>query len=274
MKATTAIGMALALVGILAGAMIEGTNPMALFNIPALIIITGGTIGATMASHSIESVKGAPKLAIKAFKGESSNPGETITRMVALSEKARRNGLLALEEDVAQIPDAFTRKGLQLVVDGTDSDLVRSVMEAEVDAMSARHHEAGKFFRDASGFAPTIGILGTVMGLVAVLANLDEPAVLGPHIAGAFLATLYGVGSANVLFLPIANKLGQMSEHEAHQRTMVLDAVLSIQAGDNPRILAEKLQSYVAPSQRGTDKQTAGPGEAAQAPPADLEAAA
>ncbi len=274
MKATTAIGIAVALIGILAGAMIEGTNPAALINIPALLIITGGTMGATMASHSIERLKGGPKLAIRAFKGESADPGEIIRTMVALSEKARRNGLLALEEDVAQLDDAYTRKGLQLVVDGTDSDLVRSVMEAEIDAMAQRHNESAKIFRDASGFAPTIGILGTVMGLVAVLANLDEPSVLGPHIAGAFLATLYGVGSANVLFLPIANKLAQMSEHEQHHRTMVLEAVLSIQAGDNPRILSEKLESYLPPDERGRKKEAPAPAVAAAPEPEPAEEAA
>lgn len=264
MKAITAIGIFVAIGGIMAGALMEGTNPAGLINIPALLIIVGGTTGVTIASHDFSTVLAAPKLMIIAFKGGSGHSsGETIAEMVSLSEKARRNGLLALEEDVAAVPDGYTRKGLQLVVDGTDSDLVRSILEAEVDAMTRRHHDGAKIFKDASGFAPTIGILGTVMGLVNVLAHLNEPAVLGPHIAGAFLATLYGVGSANVVFLPISNKLKQLSEHESGHREMVMEAILSIQSGDNPRVLAEKLQSYVAPAARGTSESTAPVAEAA-----------
>src|SRR5689334_2417995 len=167
MKAITAIGIACAFGALFVSAILEGTNPVAFLNIPALILITGGTAGATMASTNFRAFMTAPKAAIMSFKGSAIDSAASIGLMVELSEKARRNGLLALEEDVAQIEDAYTRKGLQLVVDGTDSDLVRSVLESEVDAMAQRHHEGSKIFRDASGFAPTIGILGTVMGLVA-----------------------------------------------------------------------------------------------------------
>jgi len=219
----------------------------------------------TMASTSFQGFMTMPKLAIKAMKGEEFAAADTIEQMVGLSEKARRNGLLALEEDVAQIDDAYVRKGLQLVVDGTDSDLVRAILEQEIDAMAERHEAGARNYKSASGFAPTIGILGTVMGLVNVLSHLNEPAKLGPHIAGAFLATLYGVGSANVIFLPIANKLAEMSSEEINHRTMVLEAILSIQAGDNPRVLAEKLEAFVPPGQRGADGKS-GKGEAKAAP--------
>jgi chemotaxis protein MotA len=251
MKAITGIGIGVALGGIMMGALMEGTNPVSLINIPALLIICGGTIGVTMASTTMGGFLTMPKLAIKAMKGDDHDPARTIHEMVSLAEKARRNGLLALEEDVNQIEDAYTRKGLQLVVDGTDSDLVRTILESEVEGMSHRHHHGALNFQSASGFAPTIGILGTVMGLVVVLSHLDEPSKLGPHIAGAFLATLYGVGSANLILLPIANKLKTMSAEEANHRYMVAEAILSIQAGDNPRVLAEKLEAFVPPSDRG-----------------------
>ncbi len=273
MKAITAIGIGVAIGGIMMGALMEGTNPASLINIPALLIIGGGTAGVTMASTSFGGFMTMPKLAIKAFKGEDHDPAHTISSMVELAEKARRNGLLALEEDVNKIDDAFTKKGLQLVVDGTDSDLVRSILEAEIDGMAERHHHGALNYQSASGFAPTIGILGTVMGLVVVLSHLNEPAKLGPHIAGAFLATLYGVGSANIIFLPIANKLKAMSSEEINHRTMVLEAILSIQAGDNPRVLAEKLESFVPPGERG-GKGKKGDGGADAAEPEPLREAA
>ena len=274
MKAITGIGIAVSLGGILVGALMEGTNPVALINIPALLIVGGGTIGITMASTSFKGFMTMPKLALKAFKGEEHDPAHTIAEMVSLAEKARRNGLLALEEDVNKIEDAYTRKGLQLVVDGTDSDLVRTILESEVDSMAQRHHHGALNFQSASGFAPTIGILGTVMGLVVVLSHLNEPAKLGPHIAGAFLATLYGVGSANVIFLPLANKLKDMSAEEVNHRCMVLEAILSIQAGDNPRVLAEKLESFVPPAQRGKEAPAASAGSADDAEAEPLREAA
>ena len=171
--------------------------------------------------------------------------------MVTLSEKARRDGLLALEDDVAELGDPFAQKGIQLVVDGADSELVRAILSSEIDGMAARHSANAKTFATAGGFAPTLGILGTVMSLVHVLENLDSPSSLGHSIAGAFIATLYGVGSANLIFLPIANKLKEMSGEEIAYREMLLEAILSIQAGDNPRLLREKLETFLAPLERG-----------------------
>jgi len=251
MKAITAIGIACAFGALFVSAILEGTNPVAFLNIPALILITGGTAGATMASTNFRAFMTAPKAAIMSFKGSPIDSASSIGLMVELSEKARRNGLLALEEDVAKIDDAYTRKGLQLVVDGTDSDLVAAILEAEVDGLAARHQLVAGLFATAGGFAPTVGIIGTVMGLIHVLENLAAPSTLGPAISGAFIATLYGVSSANLMFLPIGNKLKEMSAVEVNHRLMILDAILSIQAGDNPRVLSEKLEAFVAPSDRG-----------------------
>lgn len=268
MKAITAIGIACAFASLLVSAILEGTNPMAFLNIPALLLIVGGTGGAVLASTNFRTAMAAPKLAILAFGGSSIDSAAAIGEMIALSEKARRNGLLALEEDVAAIRDAYTRKGLQLVVDGTDSSLVRTILESEVDGLAARHAQMAGLFSTAGGFAPTLGIIGTVMGLIHVLENLAAPSTLGPAISGAFIATLYGVSSANLLFLPISNKLKEMSAVEVNHRLMVLDAILSIQAGDNPRVLAEKLEAFVAPAAR------AGAAEPAAAAPAPLAEAA
>ena len=170
--------------------------------------------------------------------------------MVKLAEKARKDGLLALENDLSELDDEYTKKGLQLVVDGADSDLVRGILQSEIDGMAERHANNARFWSTAGGFAPTLGILGTVMSLVHVLEHLDQPGLLGHAISGAFIATLYGVGSANLLFLPLSNKLKEISRFEVDYRTMQLEGILSIQAGDNPRLLAEKLETYISPDAR------------------------
>jgi chemotaxis protein MotA len=172
---------------------------------------------------------------------------------------------------VAEIDDEFTRKGLQLVVDGSDPDLVREVLEAEIDGMQARHAVGAGVFEKAGGFSPTLGIIGTVMGLVHVLQNLAAPSTLGPSISSAFLATLMGVGSANVVFLPVSNRLKAMSAAEVELRTLTIEGILSVQAGDNPRIVSEKLLSYVAPTERpGADDAGA---KVTQMPEREAEAA-
>jgi chemotaxis protein MotA len=249
-KAATAIGIVAAIVGILGAAMMEGTSPAAFMNMPAMILVFVGTFGATCAAAGMEGMKNIPALYKIAFAGSDHQLAGKVHELVSLAEKARRDGLLALESDVEGVEDAFTRKGLQLVVDGTDPDLVRDILEVEIDAMAARHKEGAEVFKTAGGFAPTMGIIGTVMGLVHVLENLSAPATLGPAISGAFIATLMGVGAANVVFLPVAGRLKGLSHAEVHERNLVLEGILSIQAGDNPRVVAEKLMSLVPPAQR------------------------
>jgi chemotaxis protein MotA len=175
--------------------------------------------------------------------------------LVSLADKARREGLLALDAQLAEIDDPFTRNALQLVVDGTDPEMVHAILEAEVDGMAARHAAGALPFEKAGGFAPTMGIIGTVLGLVHVLQNLAAPATLGPSISAAFIATLMGVGSANVVFLPIANRLKAISSEEMELRMMTLEGILSIQAGDNPRLVGEKLMSYLAPAERDSGEE-------------------
>jgi chemotaxis protein MotA len=259
MKAATLIGIIVAIVGLLGGAMMEGTSPMAFFNISAALIVLGGTFGVAMAGGGMESVKRIPALYKKAFSPEITPLGDRVGDMVRFAERARREGLLALEDDVAGVEDAFLQKGMQLVVDGTDPELVREILEAEIEGMTARHRAAVAVFDKAGGFAPTMGIIGTVMGLVHVLENLSKPATLGPSISSAFIATLIGVGSANVLYLPVANRLKALSEIEAEGRAMVLEGVMAIQAGDNPRVVTEKLLAFVPPDEREAAKEGAAP---------------
>ena len=180
--------------------------------------------------------------------------------LVGYAERARRDGLLALEEELEQIDDEYLKKGLQLVVDGTDPDLVRDILEAEIEGMTARHRKGAEPFDKAGGFAPTMGIIGTVMGLVHVLGNLSQPNTLGPAISGAFIATLYGVGSANVIFLPVAGRLQGLSNEEIDLRTLTVEGVLAIQAGDNPRVVADKLAAFLPPG----EGEASGNGEGAE----------
>jgi len=270
MKAATAIGIGLGFAGLMMGAIMEGTSPMAFFNIPALIIVLGGTAGATLATCGMDAMKAVPALYKKACSPEHIDAHARVELLVGLAEKARRDGLLALEEDLDQLEDEFSRKGMQLVVDGVDPELVREIMENEIDGMAVRHHNAAKPFEKAGGFAPTMGIIGTVMGLVHVLGNLSQPNTLGPAISGAFIATLYGVGAANVIFLPVAGRLQGLSHEEIELRTLTVEGVLAIQAGDNPRVVADKLAAFLAPGDDGSDGPSA---EVREMPDADSDTA-
>jgi chemotaxis protein MotA len=276
MKAATAIGIGAALGGLLMGTLMEGSSPAALINIPAMLIVFVGTFGVTLAGTSMDKMKQIPALYKRAITPPDLDLPGRVDLMVDYAEKARRDGLLALDAEIGNIDDEFTRKGFQLVVDGTDPELVREILENEIDGMAARHHASARPFEKAGGFAPTMGIIGTVLGLIHVLENLSAPETLGPSISGAFIATLFGVGAANVIFLPVANKLKEISEEEMELRTVTLEGILAVQSGDNPRVVADKLRSFIAPSQRERPADAAagnaGAGAEAAAEPAQAAA--
>jgi chemotaxis protein MotA len=255
MKAASAIGIGVAFGSLLMSSMMDGTSPASFINIPALMIILGGTAGVTLASVGMVSMKRVPSLFKLVFSSEPPDMRGRLDQMVMLADKARREGLLALDAMLTEIEDGFTRNALQLVVDGTDPEMVHAILESEVDGMAARHEVSAAPFEKAGGFAPTMGIIGTVLGLVHVLQNLAAPATLGPSISAAFIATLMGVGSANVVFLPIANRLKAISAEEVELRMMTLEGILAIQAGDNPRLVSEKLMSYLPPAERDAEQE-------------------
>jgi chemotaxis protein MotA len=276
MKASTAIGIGLACVGLLMGAMMEGSQIGSFIDPPAILIVFGGTLGATLASTSMESIKRIPGLYKRAMSAAHHDLAGRVALLVSLAEKARREGLLALESGVADLDDEFTRKGLQLVVDGTEPEVILQVLENEIDGASGRAAADRAIFEKAGGFAPTMGILGTVLGLVHVLQNLDQPATLGPAISGAFIATLYGVASANVVFLPVASKLQSIADAEISLRELTIEGLLAIQAGDNPRVVGDKLEAFVPPEERRAVKAAEAPagGAAAEPQPEPVKAAA
>jgi chemotaxis protein MotA len=265
MKAATAIGIAAGVFSLLLASMMEGTQPMAFFNISALIIVLGGTGAATLSSVGIDTMKRVPSLYKLAFGPPELDVRGRVALLVSIAEQARREGLLALDAQLGEIEDEFTRKGLQLVVDGTDPELVREILDAELDGMAARHAAGATAFEKAGGYAPTMGIIGTVMGLVHVLQNLSAPSTLGPAISTAFIATLLGVGSANVIFLPVASRLRALSAAELELRTLTLDGILAVQAGDNPRVVGDKLSSFVPPAERGAEDEPQGGAARAEA---------
>jgi chemotaxis protein MotA len=265
MKASSAIGLGVALLGLFLGPTMEGSNVFAIINPSAMLIVLCGTLGATIAGASFDAIKAIPKLYMLALNAPVHDLNAKVSELVGYAESARRDGLLALDEVTQAIDDEFTKKGLQLVVDGTDPDLVAEILESEVAAMKKRHAMMASPFEKAGGYAPTMGIIGTVFGLIHVLAHLDAPATLGPSISSAFVATLIGVASANVIYLPIATRLKGLSADEVHARQLVIEGILSIQAGDNPRVVQEKLSTFVAPALRGGADAANTAGEAAKA---------
>jgi chemotaxis protein MotA len=251
MDIATLIGITLALVGIIGGNVIEGGSPAALLNIPGIMIVVLGSLGATMVSQPMANVVALPKTLMSAFFGGTKHdPPGTVDLFVNMADKARREGLLALEADVETIHDPFTRKGIQLMIDGTDPELLRQIMEIDADSSKHRAEAGAELLEFWGGISPTIGVLGAVLGLMGVMGHLDTPEEIGPGIATAFVATFYGVFTANVLWLPMAKKLHNNMKHEQHNLQLVIEGLMSIQSGDNPRIVREKLEGFLAPNKR------------------------
>ena len=262
MDLTTVIGLVLgmAIVGIVM--VIDGGSPAELFAHPQAILLTvGGAMIATVISYPMKSLKALPKWFMIAFMGNKikSDATEAIDALTRMADKARREGLLALEEESKKMEDEFLRKGLMMVVDGVDPAQVRAILEIDIRHMRERHEQGGiNFFTAAGGYGPTMGIIGTVMGLISVLQELDNPGTLGKSIAAAFLATLWGILSANLIWLPLAGKLRANSEEEIAYRHLLLEGILALQAGENPRLVKDKLNAFLPPTERQVEGEAAG----------------
>ncbi|MBE3587699.1 MAG: flagellar motor protein [Thermoanaerobacteraceae bacterium] len=250
MDLTALIGFAGAVVALVGGFVLEGGHVTALLQPTAALIVFGGTIFATIFSFPFSDLKQVPRLFRVGFARTVPEPTETIELIVGLADEARREGLLYLENRLNEVNDEFLRKGIQLVVDGTDPELVRSILEAELYSLEERHQVGAGIFAAAGGYAPTMGIIGTVMGLVHVLSSISSPETLGPAIGMAFIATLYGVASANIFWLPLAAKLQNLSKKEMLNRQMMLEGIVSLQAGYNPILIRERLTAFLKPESR------------------------
>lgn len=245
MDPATLIGIGAGFVVIIVANIMEGGDPASLLLIPSMLLVFGTTLLVTVAGGTMADAKGAVSSFVRAMSGKAESAAGAVPVLVSLAEKARRDGLLALEDALKEVEDPFLVKGVTLAVDGTDPEDLREILEGEVMAKRSADKHSAKFFADAGGYAPTIGIIGTVMGLVHVLENLSQPEELGHLIAAAFIATLWGVMSANVLWLPIGNRLKRLGELEAARMEVIIEGVLAIQAGSNPRVVAQKLRSLL-----------------------------
>lgn len=245
------IGVLSTVVIIIATLIIEGGSPAELIGHPQAIMLTFlGSLMAAGVSAPFKTLLSTPKLFLLSLQSSHFETNQVIDSLIEMAGKARRDGLLALEEEAKSVSDDFLKKGLMLVVDGVDPSQVRAILRTEIDQMKERHAHGAKLINGAGGFAPTFGIIGTVMGLIHVLGQLDDPSSLGHSIAAAFLATLWGLLSANVFFLPMGGKLVTRTEGEVAYREMLIEGILGIQGGENPRMLREKLNAYLPPKDR------------------------
>jgi chemotaxis protein MotA len=247
MDIATIVGIVVAFIIVFTVQILEGGSPASIILLPSMLLVFGGAFCAAMAGGVLKDATGMGAALKKAFAPKVTPPAELVESIVKLAERARREGLLALEDAVKTVEHPFLKRGLQLAIDGTDPEELHDILHAEVAAKKKADKAGTKMFENMGGYAPTIGIIGTVMGLVHVLENLDKPETLGHSIAAAFVATLWGVLSANVLFLPIAARLTRLSGIEAEEMELAIEGVLAIQAGSNPRLVAQKLRSLLPP---------------------------
>jgi chemotaxis protein MotA len=239
------VGLVLALNAILVGAVLKGAGLMALVSSAAFMIVVVGTIAAIFIQTPLPVMRRALKIFPWIMRPPASNGGLLITKIVEWSNTARKQGLLGLEPTIAKEPDDFVKKALQLVVDGSEPDSISAVMYVELNMREHADTSAAKVFEGMGIYSPTLGIIGAVLGLMAVLQNLADPSKLGHGIAAAFTATVYGIGFANLFFLPVASKLKAIIHRQTQFREMVIDGMLCIAQGENPRSIEAKLQGYL-----------------------------
>ncbi|HAM26019.1 MAG TPA: motility protein A [Microbacteriaceae bacterium] len=245
MDPATLIGILVAFGSLFAMLTLEGSSVSAILLPAPMVLVFGATIAVGIASGTIKDLVLGVKSLPRAFTGKVAKPHDTIDQVVALAEKARKEGLLSLEQEAEKVDDPFLRNALQNIADGTDGEELRELLEDEIATRTASDRIAGKFFTTLGGFAPTVGIIGTVVSLTHVLENLSTPDKLGPLIASAFVATLWGLLSANFLWLPIGSRLRRLSDLENARMTLIMEGVLAVQAGSQPRLLGERLRAMV-----------------------------
>jgi chemotaxis protein MotA len=239
------IGTILAFLVLIVGAILKGTDVSALWNPAAFTIVFGGTIAALMLHTQGNVLKQSMGMLGMVYKPPQLQPANLISRVVGWSEISRRQGLLGLEPQIEAEPDPFVRKGLQLLVDGSEPEAIRSVLELEVETREHVDLTAAKVYENAGIYSPTMGIIGAVLGLMAVMRDLTDPAKLGHGIAAAFVATIYGISLANLLLLPIGSRLKALIHKQTQVREIVIEGLVSIAQGDNPRQIESKLQGYL-----------------------------
>ncbi len=247
MDLATLIGL-IGAFGIVLASIFLGGSAGTFVNTPSMLVVLGGTFLVTMMKFSIGSFLSAATVAVKAFVHKPLPPEELIENAVDLAKTARQGGLLALEE--AEVPDEFMKSGLAMLVDGHPAEVVRSMLTKDLQLTLKRHNDGQDIFKAIGDVGPAMGMIGTLIGLVQMLANMDDPKQIGPAMAVALLTTLYGAILANMFALPIADKLAVRSREENARKSLIIDALLGIQAGQNPRVIENLLETYLPPSKR------------------------
>jgi chemotaxis protein MotA len=245
MDKSSVIGILVAVTGIVAGLMIEGGSIGQIIQPTAAMIVFGGTLGAVMLQFPLVTVIAAFRRAARVFVGTTRDAGPALQQILEFANKARRSGIVSLDQDLKKIKDPFLRQAIMLAVDGTEPSELRTIMEMQIENRSQDDEQIPAVFESAGGFAPTIGIIGAVLGLIQVMQHLDKIDEVGKGIAVAFVATIYGVGAANLVLLPSAGKLKLQIHEERLHREMMLEGVVSILEGMNPRMIEIKLQSFL-----------------------------
>mgnify|MGYP002630984467 CR=1 FL=1 len=249
MDLATLIGI-IASLGLVSYSILSAEGAATFINVPSIVIVFGGTMGATLVCFPIKNVAGVLGVVKKAFLVKEVSAAEIIGRMEEMAKKARKEGLLSLQTAASDLTDEFYKTGIQLVVDGQEADTIESILNTEIDYIAARHEVGAEVLKAAGTYAPAFGMIGTIIGLIQMLQNMADPSSIGPAMAVALVTTFYGALLSNVVFLPLATKLQRRSAMEVEQKSLIVEGLLSIHAGDNPRILVQKLNGFVAPDQR------------------------
>ncbi len=238
--------------GLVLIAIVMGGGLSLFINVPSLMIVVGGTLGATMINYPLKDLLGALRVVKNVFLSKTASVEKIVEQFVGFGNKSRREGILSLEEDVKNIEDVFLKKGLQLSVDGLEPGSIQNILETEIEFLRERHQLGAEIFSTMGTFAPALGMIGTLIGLVQMLQSMDDPSTIGPAMAVALLTTFYGSLIANLVCMPIAGKLKTRSKEEALAKEMITEGVISLTKGENPRILEQKMLAFVSPSQRQT----------------------
>lgn len=237
-------------IAVVIGSIVSAGDIAIFINIPSILITVGGTMAGTLAAYALSDILGVMGVVQKAFFHKSPSSIQVITKIIKFAVKARRDGILALEEEAETEKDAFLRKGIQLAVDGTAPDLLREILESEINNLEERHKLGQSIFDTLGMLAPAFGMIGTLIGLVLMLSTMSDPSTIGPSMAVALITTFYGAVLANLFFIPISIKLKNRSKEEISAKEVMIEGVLSIQSGDNPRVVEEKLKAFLPPKLR------------------------
>jgi len=253
MDITTLLGLTIGIGAVIASFLMEGGRLSSLIQAPAMVLVICGTFGAAITTIPFGELKSLPKLIGIVLFDKQLNSQQLIDLICDLAYKSRKNGLLSLENELPKIKDSFLKKALQLSVDGFETNKIREILEIEMSYIEERHKVGAAFFQKLGGFSPTFGIIGTVLGLIHALGNMENSAGMASSIAAAFIATLWGVALANIIYLPISDKLKAKHQYEALYLDIICEGVICLSMGDNPRVIRMKLMSFLLPNKRGAD---------------------